>query len=739
VKNKSIGSLIVLALLAPSCGGGSNTSSGSKNPPVLVKWQTQQRTPTSSDLRAVVFSNDFSGIIAGKDGSFFRTDDGGVTWVQQEIQQSTLGADINALGANGRILIAVGRDLATGNGRAYDGIDATWWQTDPAPSTGAVYVDCNVPYPGSGNVPGNFVMLRSDATVDYSFAGVGGTFQAVQAQINPPVGSHIPPTPPVAWTQVNGILFVGGTYTGFFCGKDQGYGGYPADLPIPPGYPADPGHAARAQIIRTNDFGFSFLFDTINAANIDNLYKMFLTQTPFGALHAYSVGVDTTNHGVMIATNTDVVSLWDLADGPTRPTTAPPFRAVHFPVDDSLGFIVGDGGTIYKVTSTFVVVPASPGPPPVPAHTVYTYVYTPMVSNTTENLYGVSFVSNDFGYAVGDKGTVLKITNASSGNTWTKISNGDAGITFNAASFTDDGKKGIAVGNGGAIYRTLNGGTNWTQMVPAGAVGYDLLGAAVPPGGAGTYAFACGTNNKLFRNPDVWGAGAWVAAGSIAGSGSDTYQAILFPSTEANGICIGARSGSGLVLRTSGSAGDSWTSVTPGSPPAGSYYGLVLNPSGNTLYTSGSAGAISLSTDLATQWQSWSLNIPAPLFPSALTLSSIAAPEGPQFHKFVAASDGKVWRETSGASPVWSATPAAAAPWAPGIPKSLAFQAELSGLVVTGLGQVYTTIDGGNSWQVSPVHSKDKPRAVWMSRTVPGLGYILADDGTILKTVSGGK
>jgi photosystem II stability/assembly factor-like uncharacterized protein len=731
VKNKSIGSLILLAILAPSCGSGSGGSSGPKNPPILVKWQTQQRSPTSSDLRGVVFANAWQGIIAGKDGSIFRTDDGGVTWTQQEIQQTTLGADINALGANGKIMIAAGRDLATGNGRMYTSIDSTWWKTDPAAATGAPYVDVNVPFPGVGNVPGNWVALRSDATVDYSVAGNGGTFQAVQAEIVPPVGSHIPPTPPVAWTQVNGIIFVGGTYTGFLCGKDQGYGGYPADNPIPPGYPALAAWTPRAQIVRTNDYGYSFIFETITAPNIDNLNRMFLTQTPVGALHAIAIGVDTTNHGVMLMTNTDVESQWDLADGPTRPTTAAPFRAVHFPQDDRVGYIVGDAGTIYRVTSTFAVIT-----PPAPAtpYTQYTWVYTQMNSGTTENLYGVSFVNNDVGYAVGDKGTVLKITNGSTGLTWTKISKGASGINFNAAGFQDNGVKGIAVGDAGVIYRTLDGGVNWTSM--ASPTGQNLLGAAVPPGGAGTYAFACGANNTLLRNPDVWGTGLWAQVSTISGAvGTETYQELLFPTTEAKGLCAGAKSGNGVVLRTTAATGDAWAVVgTLPTPPAGSYFGLSVNPSNTNVVSSGSAGKISAASDFAAGWDVWANGSPA--FPTAVTLTSIASPEGTQFTRFVAASDGKVYRLTAGGTPTWGAT---VAPWGAAVPQQVSFLTELSGLVLTDTAGVYTTVDSGTTWDPSAIHSKDKPRGVWMSRTVPGMGYLVAGDGTIMKTLTGGR
>jgi photosystem II stability/assembly factor-like uncharacterized protein len=131
-------------------------------------------------------------------------------------------------------------------------------------------------------------------------------------------------------------------------------------------------------------------------------------------------------------------------------------------------------------------------------------------------------------------------------------------------------------------------------------------------------------------------------------------------------------------------------------------------------------------------WAAWS-NLASS--PGAFTLSSIASPEGPQFRNYVSASDGKVWSLSGGGTPAWAATPA---PWIGQIPQSLAFQGDRDGVTVTDLGGIFYTTDGGANWGTSYAHSKDKPRAVWMSRSIFGLGYIVADDGTILKTMSGG-
>jgi len=51
---------------------------------------------------------------------------------------------------------------------------------------------------------------------------------------------------------------------------------------------------------------------------------------------------------------------------------------------------------------------------------------------------------------------------------------------------------------------------------------------------------------------------------------------------------------------------------------------------------------------------------------------------------------------------------------------------------------VYYTIDSGTNWTLTYPHTQDIPKALWMSLTTPGLGYIVCDNGTILKTFTSG-
>jgi len=357
---------------------------------------------------------------------------------------------------------------------------------------------------------------------------------------------------------------------------------------------------------------------------------------------------------------------------------------------------------------------------------------------TTENLYSVYFADANIGWAVGDKGTVLKTTNGSSptGPWWTRMDYGAVGINWNALSFTEDGKRGIAVGNATSgvntarIFRTINGGATWTAMT-TGIASQTLLGASVPP--VGKVAYVCGTNGVLLRNDDAWSAspGTWTQVSGT--TGTDTYRAVLFPQDGNKGVCVGDN-GSGtapVLLRTVD--GLSWTIPTnlPATSPTASYNALSTNVLGTKVYASGSDGVISVSTlDTTLGFDTWTDIAPATGL--ALTLPAVQSPEGTSFTAMVAGSDGNVYKLSAGGSPAW--TGAAAIPWGSEKPISLGFNDDLNGLVVTDGGGVYYTTTGGDTWTKTYPHTKTKPRCLWTSMTLPGLGYIGCDDGVIMKT-----
>ena len=86
--------------------------------------------------------------------------------------------------------------------------------------------------------------------------------------------------------------------------------------------------------------------------------------------------------------------------------------------------------------------------------------WTPQTSGTTMNLHGVAFVGDSYGWAVGDGGTILATSNG--GSTWTPQTSGTSSNLFSVAF--PDLVHGWAVGANGTILYTGDGGSTWTPQ-----------------------------------------------------------------------------------------------------------------------------------------------------------------------------------------------------------------------------------------------------------------------------------
>ena len=83
-------------------------------------------------------------------------------------------------------------------------------------------------------------------------------------------------------------------------------------------------------------------------------------------------------------------------------------------------------------------------------------------SHTEATLLGLAFRTPQLGWAVGSGGTILKTTDG--GKRWKKISSGTSALLTNV--YFLDQKRGWAIGANGTIRRSMDGGESWTaQMV----------------------------------------------------------------------------------------------------------------------------------------------------------------------------------------------------------------------------------------------------------------------------------
>ena len=111
--------------------------------------------------------------------------------------------------------------------------------------------------------------------------------------------------------------------------------------------------------------------------------------------------------------------------------------SVYFP-DVNTGYVVGERGTILKTTDGGTL-------------------WTQLNSGTVKNLNSVSFTDLNTGYIVGDSGCILKTING--GSTWTLQSSGTS-FSLRSVHFPVDGI-GYAVGDS-MMLSTKNGGVTWT-------------------------------------------------------------------------------------------------------------------------------------------------------------------------------------------------------------------------------------------------------------------------------------
>ncbi len=116
-------------------------------------------------------------------------------------------------------------------------------------------------------------------------------------------------------------------------------------------------------------------------------------------------------------------------------------------------WIAGSAGDVYKTTKSISPV-------------------TSVSLGEVFKINSIQFVSQSVGYLCGDGGKVYKSVNG--GANWTVASAGIGSENLNGISFLDE-QKGVLVGDGGKLYLTNDGGATWTPQVSG--VTRDLLKA----------------------------------------------------------------------------------------------------------------------------------------------------------------------------------------------------------------------------------------------------------------------
>ena len=189
---------------------------------------------------------------------------------------------------------------------------------------------------------------------------------------------------------------------------------------------------------------------------------------------------------------------------------------------------------------------------------------TAQTSNTTDHLWGVSFIDNDTGWAVGQStggttGDVIKTTNG--GTTWTVQTDDfpvlwrdiymlDASVGFAVAdNITYQANQGLGA-NDGLIFKTIDGGIGWSKVSEfADLVFY---GVSAYQQGAAITVVAVGDSGKIRYSLN----GGTSFGDGVADGITDNLRGVKMIST-----LVGYFTGAGGIAYETADGGENWTTA----------------------------------------------------------------------------------------------------------------------------------------------------------------------------------
>lgn len=288
----------------------------------------------------------------------------------------------------------------------------------------------------------------------------------------------------------------------------------------------------------------------------------------------------------------------------------------------------------------------------------YSQWVTQPVGIGTVSLASVHFISATTGLAVGTGGTIIKTTNG--GTTWTTKTS----LTANALTSVKfiSATNAIAVGQFGIILSSTNAGETWTNQTS----GTNLTSVHFPSASIGYAVGATGTILKTTNGGVNWTA---LTSGTTINLSSVYFTSDL----------IGYVAGTGGNVRKTTNGGTNWTLLTSGTA---SNLNSVNFSSASTGWICGTVSAMRKTTNDGTNWTAQTLS------GGTTTMTSV---------QFVDANSG----------------------WATGM-----------------AGRINFTANGGTTWITQTSPSNNNLNNVFMLNSTTG--WIVGENGTIMKTTTGG-
>lgn len=298
--------------------------------------------------------------------------------------------------------------------------------------------------------------------------------------------------------------------------------------------------------------------------------------------------------------------------------------------------------------------------------------------------YHIHFVSPDSGYAMGAMGSTDGIfATRDGGQTWVQQTQGNNFNAGNIAFFLDS-RRGVAVGEGGAIVTTENGGASWEPRQSGTLVNLSSVhlvrGVGYAVGGGGP--MATDRNGIILRTLDsgkTWS--------SLTAPATSALLSVHF-ADERLGLASGYN---GLLLRTK-DGGENWHADTLANNPALHQVHFQDAKSG---WVIGEGGLILKTDNGGESWASQQSG-------TTLTLRAIAS--NGKGRAWIAGERGALLRTEDGGDS-WSASAngtgaALCAVTSLGSGRLLAFGG--NGVISSGMGAIVRSTDGGAAWRQLP-------------------------------------
>jgi photosystem II stability/assembly factor-like uncharacterized protein len=325
------------------------------------------------------------------------------------------------------------------------------------------------------------------------------------------------------------------------------------------------------------------------------------------------------------------------------------------------------------------------------------------------NLCSVTFTADGIrGWAVGTGGTIVATVDG--GNTWQSQTSGST-AELKSVRFSANGKWGFAVGTGGTIVATVDGGNTWQSQTSGSTA--DLKSVAISADGK--RGFAVGTGGTILATVD--GGNTWQS--QTSGSTAD-LKSVAISADGKRGWAVGER---GTIL-ASVDGGNTWQSQTSGS--TADLESVAISADGKRGWAVGLDRTILATVDGGNSWQSQTSGTTAWL--NSVTISA----DGKR--GWAVGSNGTILATVDGGNSWQSQTSGDTAQL-----NSVTLSADgKRGFAVGSNGTILATVDGGNSWQ-----SQTSGTTAWLNsvtisadgrRAIAGGFY-----GVIVATVDGGN